>query len=323
MSKRLNSSLIRLCDLLSDGQWHDGNALGDALSLSRSGVWKGIKKLQQYEVPIHVKRGKGYQLTEPLWLLNPEIIKSDLTIPCECDVFESIPSTNDFLREIHDATFPRLCFAEEQVKGKGRLGRDWYSPFGKNIYMSCSYVFHKDMSELAGLSLVVSLAILEALTRFGIKDELLAKWPNDILYQGKKLAGTLIEIQAESNGATKVIVGVGLNVNLMPYHVTNEIDQEWTSVREITGKMVNRNELAVMLVESLFHYLQRFNVQGFSTLRKDWLEASQYLGKTIEFKNANLSVIGKVVDVNEQGHLVIEHDGKTGAYSAGDTTIIK
>lgn len=318
-----NPNLVKLVSILSDGQYHDGTSIGIALQMTRGAVWKAIKKLISYDIKIDSVKGKGYALIEPLILLNKQQIKKNLDRKVEIDVFESIDSTNTHLKAFFNSAKPRICIAEQQTHGKGRLQRDWHSPFGKNIYLSCLYPFQRDVSELAGLSLVVSLAVVETLRAFHLSKPALVKWPNDVLCNGKKLCGCLIELQAETNGTCSAVIGIGMNVNMLS-HETREITQPWTAVREVIGEYVDRNTLCAALLNNLFDYLHQFATNGFAPFREKWNEVDFLRGQTIQLANANQRVAGNVKGIDQQGHLLIKLDnGAIQTFSSGDTTILK
>lgn len=325
MSKKLSPSFSKLIALLNDGEFHDGTTLGEKLAMTRSAIWKAIKKLQDYGISVNSVKGKGYQLVDALILLDKNKIKKLLTeINQEIDilVFESITSTNDFLRTTDSVKSITACLAEQQTQGKGRLNREWYSPFGQNIYLSLRYPFQKDMSELAGLSLVVSLAILSTLRTYLPNDQLFTKWPNDILFAGKKLAGSLIEVQAETNGMCHAVIGIGINVNMI--NDDRAITQSWTSMRKILGQQINRNELSASLIQHIINHLSQFEKVGFKAFVPAWLTADCLMQQTIILKTINHKVTGQMIGINEQGHLLLKlEDGKTKAFSAGDVSISK
>jgi BirA family biotin operon repressor/biotin-[acetyl-CoA-carboxylase] ligase len=217
----------------------------------------------------------------------------------------------------------QFCLAEQQTAGRGRLGRDWFSPFAENIYMSCLHPFNKDLSELAGLSLVVSLAVMRALQQFGVAEEVHVKWPNDILCEGKKISGILIDVQAESHGACHAIIGIGVNVN-MRHDDAVKITQPWTSMREAGGEYVDRNKAAAALMNHLQDYLQRFEKEGFAAFIKEWEEAEGMSGKMISVKTQQETIRGQAAGINAQGHLLVKlQDGTVRAFSSGDTTVLK
>lgn len=324
MKKELNINILNIVNILTDGQYHDGNSIGEKLNMSRTAVWKIIKRLKSYDIPIDSIKGKGYALLEPLILLELNKIKKKL-IHDKVDIhlFENIDSTNNFLKNFKNNPAIKICIAEKQSNGKGRLSREWYSPFGKNIYLSCLYPFQKDISELAGLSLITSLAIIKTLKDSGIKHHLFVKWPNDIIYENKKISGSLIEIQAESNGMSYAVIGVGINVNMQNVG-HNSITQPWTSMSKIFDKYVDRNEVVARLINHLINYLHQFNAKGFSLFMDEWMSADCLTNQIISVKNVYGEMTGKVQGINEQGHLMLQlENGAMKTFSSGDTSIIK
>lgn len=255
--------------------------------------------------------------------LDAALICQSLREKVDISIFESIPSTHDYLKSFRQCRSVKFCLAEQQTQGRGRLGREWHSPFGKNIYFSCLYPFDKDISELGGLSLVVSLAILRSLQAMGLHESLCVKWPNDIMYEGKKLSGTLIDAQAESHGMSQAVIGIGINVNMI-HDDARSITQAWTSMATILRASVDRNRVAAVLIHHLLDYLARFNRDGFAAFIAEWREADCLINKTITLQQIHDKVTGQVMGVNEQGHLLLKlTDGKVHAFSSGDTSVQK
>lgn len=323
MDKKLNKNLVKVVSILNDGEYHDGTTMGEKLQMTRSAVWKTIKKLQSYQIKIDSIKGKGYALLEPLILLDCNKIKKNITYKkIDLKIFESLESTNEYLKEFKDSDTIKICLAEQQTHGKGRLNREWHSPFGKNIYLSCLYPFKKDVSELSGLSLVMCLAVVKTLRNCGIYDSLYVKWPNDIVYSNKKLSGGLIEIQAETHGTCQAVIGIGINVNMLSDN--NKITQAWTSLQKILNKYVDRNHLSINLINNLIDYLYRFDEHGFPMFIQEWINADCLSNQVITVKNMNQHCVGKVTGINEQGHLMLSMgDGTVRAFSSGDTSIVK
>lgn len=323
MNKKINATLVKIVNILSDGAYHDGTTIGEELQMTRSAVWKTIKKLESYDVNIDSVKGKGYALLQPLVLLDAKKIKKNLTQPVDIHVFETVDSTNEYLKAFKNNRTIKICLAEQQSQGKGRLNRKWYSPFAKNIYLSCFYPFSRDISELSGLSLVMGLAIVDTLKNLGVDEKLFVKWPNDIIYDNKKISGSLIEIQAETHGACHAIIGVGVNVNMLNAEAKC-ITQEWTSVQKILNKYIDRNELCGSLINNLLDYLQRFEKHGLLPFVSEWKDTDYLTGKIISVSNVSEIVEGLVMGINEQGHLLLElKDGKARAFSSGDASVVK
>lgn len=321
MIKNSHDNLLQVVRILSDGHYHDGDSIGELLQITRSAVWKIIQKLLNYQIKIDSVKGKGYALVEPLILLDrAQIQKNQPEI--EIHLFESIDSTNQYLKTFKQVKSPLVCLAEKQMAGKGRFNRAWHSPFGKNIYFSCLYPFQKDVSELAGLSLLTSLAIVDTLKNFGVGEGLALKWSNDVMFDGKKVSGNLIELQAETHAVCQAIIGIGINVNMLEEEET--IQQPWTSMQKILNQYVDRNALCELLIKNLLDYLNRFNHQGFAPFVKSWNEWDCLVNKHISLTNVNQSFSGRMLGVNEQGYLLLElANGEIRTFSSGETTIMK
>lgn len=241
-------------------------------------------------------------------------------------IFKTLPSTNQYLRQhLHHFNLKNkknkesifICLAEQQTKGKGRLDRTWYSPFAQNLYFSCSYSFKKSIHEMSGLSLVVALSVFKTLQRAGIQQHLFVKWPNDIVYECKKISGSLIEIQSND-----VIIGIGLNVNMLHTHsnAVSFIEQPWISMREILHREIDRNEVCSFLIYYLFNHLRQFEQQGLSSFIEDWVQADYLMNKEISLYHLGLSrkIHGQVIGLNDQGHLLLKTDSGVEVFSSGE-----
>lgn len=320
--KKINSNLLALVNILNDGYYHDGESLGKQLGMTRAAICKLIKKLKSYGVCINSIKRKGYALLDPLVLLDKCAIQQSLTHVIDIDIFESLPSTNDYLKSFKRLTQPKICLAEQQTHGKGRLNREWYSPFGQNIYFSCLYFMERDISELAGLSLIVSLAVIKLLNQYYIPNTHV-KWPNDILFQQCKLSGSLIEVEAESHGICRIIIGIGININMLSAD-DNNINQKWTSLRAITKNYFDRNKICALLIEILLIYLKKFEHFGFETFIQEWQAVDFLRDKQLSLKCGQREFKGLARGINHLGNLLLEVDhGIIKTFSSGDTSIIK
>jgi BirA family biotin operon repressor/biotin-[acetyl-CoA-carboxylase] ligase len=318
-----NNSLNQIVKILNDGEYHNGTTLGGALNITRSAIWKSIKKLIQYGIKIDSAKGKGYMLREPLILLDSKSIHQyTKNQAVDIDIFETLESTNQYLKNFYHTNTIKVCLAEQQTQGKGRMQRQWHSPFGQNIYFSCLHPLYCDLSELSGLSLVISLAITKSLYDFS-KVQCHVKWPNDVTFQGKKVSGNLIEVQAESHGACQAIIGIGINVNMLKDE-DSAITQPWTSLREITGTCYDRNQLCGILINNLLDYIKRFTQQGLVNFIDEWNQTDHLYNQTISLTNADTITTGIAKGINPYGHLLLElPTGVIKAFSSGDTQIQK
>lgn len=324
--KTLSPSLRRLIHILNDGEFHSGTALGDRLKITRSAVWKLIQQLEQYHIPIESLHGKGYRFTQALFLLDSKIILQHANLKPlqpQLKLFASLNSTQTYLKaETTTRQHPLLCLAEHQTAGRGRLGRSWYSPFGINLFFSCLWNIQKDLSELGGLSLIVSLAIIRALQEYGFEHKLYVKWPNDIYCDAKKLGGVLIEVSAETHGSAQVVIGIGLNVN-MQEAPAKVIDQPWTSLQSLSNTPHERSEIAGRIIHWIFDYLQEFERHGFKQFLPLWRRHDYLKGQKIRLHNSQGITTGLVLGINDHGQLRLQMPDAVGSFATGDTSLIK
>jgi len=246
----------KLLKLLSDGQFHSGETLGSTLGISRSAIWKAVKKLHDYGIIIESISGKGYRIPYGIELLNQKTVEKKLNDTAKNNldkliILNQTDSTNDYLLALRESQPDKnvACFAEYQTKAKGRRGRRWITHFATNVDFSLLWHFKKEPSEVVGLSLAIALAVVNALKQYGIKKEgLSVKWPNDVLWNGQKLSGVLLEMIAEHHGHCSVVIGIGLNT-YMPNEFGSQIDQPWVDVQQITQSRPRRSVLAGLRIK--------------------------------------------------------------------------
>lgn len=309
--------MLTLLKLLKDGRFHSGQALGAALGISRSAVWKQLQRLEaDLNLSIHKVRGRGYQLAAPLELLERDQLADS---PYPVFIHESLDSTNaEALREISGGVqAPFVILAEQQSAGRGRRGRKWISPFAENIYYSLVLRIDGGMRQLEGLSLIVGLAVLSSLREFGSRDAGL-KWPNDVLVGNKKIAGILLELVGDPADVCHVVIGIGINVNMM---VASDVDQSWTSLRLEAGQAINRNELIVALGRNLQGYLIRHEAEGFAAIQAEWESNHLWQGREVTLIAGTHTVDGVVAGVDQQGALRLNVAGQEKVFSGGELSL--
>ena len=313
--------MLMLLELLKDGRFHSGQALGDAMGISRSAVWKQLQQMEaELGLSIHKVRGRGYQLAAPITSLSSaEIGRQAAVCPWGVLVYDSIDSTNaQALRLIERGQpSPFLVLAERQTAGRGRRGRKWVSPFAENLYYSLVLRIEGGMRQLEGLSLVVGLAVMQTLRELGVSSAGL-KWPNDVLVGQKKIAGILLELVGDPADVCHVVLGVGINANMRS---ADEVDQEWTSVRLETGKTVDRNELAACLSLVLKSYLDRHQMSGFSAIQEEWEQNHLWQGRPVSLIAGVNKIDGVVAGIDCQGALRLMVDGAERVYSGGELSL--
>ena len=310
--------------ILSDGRFHSGQAIAQQLAVSRSAVWKHIKQLKTMGADIYSIQGKGYQIAGGLDLLNPSYLQQSLTdllpSPEQVTVFTSIASTNKYLMALPQTeTFPRLCLAEYQSAGRGRLGRDWHSPFAHNIYLSLRCMVPLAIDALSGLSLVVGCSVATVLQRQGVADIQL-KWPNDLRLKGLKVGGILVEIAGQTEEGSDLVIGLGLNWD-MPQDA--EIDQPWTNLKPYVQQKISRNQMIVELVKALIADLEQFSRAGFGAFLPVWQPLDEFVDQLIVLTINNRKIRGRYCGVDQSGALLLETNGQVQRFMGGEVSLRK
>lgn len=315
----------KLISLLADGQSHSGEWLGEQLGVSRTAVWKQLKKLEELMVPVESLRGQGYRIPGGLDLLDPAQIRS--AIPEELqqsvrhlEVLDETPSTNDWVKQLAGEMGWRgiVCLAERQSSGRGRRGRHWVSPFGRNLYLSLGWEFDGGAALLEGLSLAVGVAACRALGGRESAPGLQLKWPNDIFFDGRKLGGVLVEMQGDPAGLCHLTIGVGINQG-MASGLADRIDQPWADTTEFSS--LGRNALASALIAELIRVLEIFDREGFGPFHGEWSRYDLAYGHDIALATGATRIIGIGRGIAENGALLIETATGTQRYSGGEVTL--
>ena len=238
------------------------------------------------------------------------------------EVLEVVDSTNQYLKAIDTHYKNHVCIAEYQTRGKGRLQRNWHSPYAKNILLSMTHHFKEDQSKLGGLSMIVALSILKGLLGLKLPPGFKVKWPNDVYFKDQKISGILIESIAKNNQECSVIIGIGLNVNLKDSPQSKLTN--WTSLKKITTKDFDRNKLCALLINNLIIYLNEFEIKGFKPFIPQWNKYDYLVGKNISVKGHSNVMDGLYKGIDETGNLLLQTEKrKVIAISSGDASIIK
>ncbi|WP_338115592.1 bifunctional biotin--[acetyl-CoA-carboxylase] ligase/biotin operon repressor BirA [Thiococcus pfennigii] len=315
--------------LLADGELHSGEAIAARLGLSRTAVWKALEKLAGLGIEVATLRGRGYRLVEPLELLDAGRIQAGLSAGARArlggvEVHASLGSTNSHLMELakHGVAGGRVCLAEHQERGRGRHGRTWVSPFGRSLLLSVLWRYDFGIAGLAGLSLAAGAAVADALRAQGVADIAL-KWPNDLLWHGRKLAGLLLEAAGEAHGSSHVVIGLGLNLSLTPRQAA-EIDQPWVDLATALGRpagRIERNRLAATLIEALIEALDRFGREGLAPFLPLWEASDPYRGEPIAILIGSRTIDGIHGGIAEDGALRVLTEIGEQTFQAGEVSL--
>lgn len=234
-------------------------------------------------------------------------------------IFTVIGSTNSFLKELAPSTKIEICCAEQQTNGRGRLNRTWHSPYAENIYFSCRYCLPANTENISALSLVTGLTIIDVLKKYC--QNLQIKWPNDIYWQNKKLAGILIESNHVKNNCINLTIGIGININ-SDLHL--QADKPWISLFNINQQKYDRNVIIASLIAKLDQNLHRLIKNSFQIFQQQWQQHDYLFAKELLITNADQQTSGTCLGVNSNGNLILTTKNGAKTYiNCGEASIKK
>jgi BirA family biotin operon repressor/biotin-[acetyl-CoA-carboxylase] ligase len=269
----------------------------------------------------------GLEIMPATDLLDRAVILELLPAPAakllqELDLQQVVDSTNALAmrRVAAGAGAGLVCLAEQQTAGRGRRGRSWISPFASNLYLSMVADFAGGTAATGGLSLAVGVAVVDALELCGVKG-LQLKWPNDILFEGAKLGGILIEVVGDARHGCQVVIGVGLNV-CMPESAAEEIEQSWTDISQILGDRVDRNQLMAAVLGELLPLAANYEVAGFSHWRERWQQRDAYANCRVVVRSGSRELAGTVAGIDEtSGALLLDTGSGVQVIHGGEVSL--
>ena len=325
------AALVRL---LADGKLHSGEALAQALGVTRAAVAKQVRTLARWGLGVESLPRRGYRLQAPLELLDAARIESALGPEARArlhtlEVHLELDSTNSRLLARSDLEPGRWygCLAEFQSsgRGRGRRGREWLAPFGSGLCLSFAWLFRDPPAGLGALGLAAGVAIMRALGRLEIGGISL-KWPNDVLRDGGKLGGVLCELRAETTGPAYVVVGVGLNVRL-PEKVRSEIVASGgvppADLAEMAGgvPVPSRALLAAALCDELVRMACEFERRGFAAFIDEWSRADALRDRPVRVQAHAAERDGVARGIDTDGALCVELGDRVERLASGEVTL--
>ncbi|MGI9331372.1 MAG: biotin--[acetyl-CoA-carboxylase] ligase [Gammaproteobacteria bacterium] len=324
------ASSLALIRLLADGQVHAGPELAASLGCSRAAVWKQLQAMPELGLTVSAMRGRGYQLSPPLELLDAAKIRTALTPDCQARIagFELAPvmaSTSRYLvaKRAPPAGKVQVALAEFQTAGRGRRGRDWVSPFGSGICLSLGWTLDGAPGGVAGLSLALGVAAEQALSAVGAAGVRL-KWPNDLVAGGRKLGGLLLDVAGEADGPMHVVAGIGINVypHAALETALNSADALVpVALAGLCEASVSRNEVAASLINGLTGALARYQADGFGSFADRWRELDVLHGELVRVQVGADAWQGRARGIGADGALLVERDGQLQAVMSGEVTV--
>lgn len=307
-------------------EYLSGEEISRRLEISRTAVWKHMQTLKQagYEIEAHPRR--GYRLQNRPDLLLPYEIRETLCSKIlgqkEIFYFSEIESTNNEAKKQANLGCPEgtIVLAEEQKAGRGRLSRGWFSPSGKGIWLSIVLRPPFNPYDAPKCTLLAAVAVTKAIRKV-VQVECGIKWPNDILYQGKKLVGILTEMSAEIDAINYVVIGMGINVNIAQQEFPEELKDIATSLSMITGQEISRLSLLNAILTELEEVYERVIQEGFTEMLDEWRKLSATLGKNVNVVGSGRDFSGLAVDIDQDGALLVKTNECLERVLAGDVSI--
>ncbi len=298
------------------GEFISGQKICDELGVSRTAVWKHMKDLEEEGYKISSVPRKGYQMLGSASTLTKERILAGLKtqqIGQKLSVFSETPSTQKIAHHLaEDGTqHGTVVIADEQTNGRGRLGRQWASPKGEGIWMTLILRPDLQIRFTPQLTLLASIAVVKGIQQVtGVECGI--KWPNDILFEGKKLVGILTELQAESSNVKAVIIGMGINVNTEQDAFSEDLKSIACSLKTITGKEWDRVIIIQAILKQFEILYQLYLEDGFNMIKTLWETYALSIGKIIHARiNTGEVIKGLAKGINEDGVLLLEDQAGT------------
>ncbi|HIX84125.1 MAG TPA: biotin--[acetyl-CoA-carboxylase] ligase [Candidatus Megamonas gallistercoris] len=320
----MRSQILNLLKQAGDN-FLSGEYLAETLNVSRTAIWKHIKALRDSGYDIESVPRNGYRLLYSPDLLSAEEVKNSLStkiLGSDIKYFTTTDSTNNQAKKLalSGAVDGTIVISEEQGGGRGRLSRSFFCPKYKGIWFSV--ILRPDFlpQEAPKCTLLAAVAVTKAIYDVtGVKVGI--KWPNDILYNGKKLVGILTEMSAEMERINYIVIGIGIDVNISVEEMPEDIRDIATSLSQITGKEVSR----LKLLNKLLYHLEQLYImaqkQNFAPILDEWRKYSITLNQEIKVISGNNVTYGKAVDIDDDGALLVKINGQIKRVLAGDVSI--
>lgn len=313
MIKERSTNKLLLLLLSKKGEYVSGEEISEKFGVSRTAIWKQIKHLREMGYEISSMPRIGYCLKKSPDLLLPEeiISKSNLEfLGREIYYYPSIGSTNEEAKRLaqEGALHGSLVIAEEQTGGKGRMGRTWISPPRVGIWMSIILRPSLKPHEAPRITMTSAVAAAKAI-RKSTGADCRIKWPNDLLIEGKKVAGILTEMSSDMDGINYVVTGIGINVNNEDF--PEELKETATSLKLVCGKNIDRLEVLTEFLSDFEEYYRYLEAGEFKNVLQEWRVLCCNLGRRVKIAGRNFALEGIALDVDDDGALLVKSESGT------------
>ena len=298
-----------------NGSFVSGQDIASRLGVSRNAIWKAVKSLQEQGFEVESQAGVGYRLAAERDIISKDVLADEIKYPCSIHVFDKIDSTNNYAKKIEACKTPQLIIASEQTAGRGRLGRSFYSPAEKGIYMSIAFEPDFDLDKSLFVTTLSAVAACRAIEDVaGLRPKI--KWVNDIYLDGRKLAGILTEAESnfESGRIQKIIVGIG--ITCFSCDLPEQIRDIAACLEQDTSSFT-RNKLIASFCNRFFEMIANFDQ---SKILREYKNRSFILGEQILIYNPAIArqigrpgerlhdgIRARAIDIDENGGLVVEY----------------
>lgn len=300
-----------------------GEEISRRLKVSRTAVWKRIQSLRRLGYEIEASTRSGYRLIGSPDLLTPSEIKPFLEtewIGKTVHYFQTLDSTNSkaYQLALNGAEEGEVVISESQEGGRGRLGRQWFSPAFLNLYLSVILRPNILPHQASLITLMAAVATADAIREFSALLPLI-KWPNDILLRDRKVAGLLNEIHSEIDRIHFVVLGIGVNLNTDENMFSKEIQATATSLKIEMGHTISRKGFLQSLLRRLERWYSIFLEEGNAVILKAWRDRARVEGRRVKVTSFGETLAGTAIDVDSDGALILQtEDGERKRVVAGD-----
>jgi len=318
----------RIMDILrKSGQAVSGEAMAEQLGISRNSVWKAVRKLRESGYQIDASTNKGYRLVSESEVLSPGNIRRHLGSGMEgieVELRDEVSSTNTVLKELAEQGKPEglVLIAEKQTKGKGRLGRSFYSPKGSGLYMSILLRPELPAEDSLAITTAAAVAVAEAATAVTGRQAMI-KWVNDVYLEGKKICGILTEaaVDFENRRLNYAVLGIGVNILEPPKGFPAEIADVAGALYKDEAPAGTQSRLAAEILNRFFGFYRALPSRNYMPTYK---KLSLLTGLEVTFQQGRETWEGTVLGIDDEARLVVRLDsGQEKAFSAGEVTIVK
>lgn len=305
------NTILELLDQ-EQGQYVSGEAISRALNVSRTAVWKQIRKLEEQGYVIEASRKLGYRIVfkpEPLSLEKLNELLQTKRFAREIRLFNEVDSTQNEAQRWAETGAPEgaLVIAEQQLSGRGRMGRSWVSPYTKGIWMSIVLRPSTPIHCAPQLTLLTAVALCRSLRRL-TELEIGIKWPNDLLIDGRKISGILLESAAEDERIKYIVAGTGISVNLDLTDYPEELLARATSLSIQAGRKFSRE---VVIAEFMLEWEQLYDLylkEGFGPIGALWEALSVSLQKNVTIQTPQGELFGRAIGLHDSGAIQLQLD---------------